>query len=200
MGRAWKRGIAFLMRLLAVPLGLAGVVMMGWGLIRGLMSLSVQSRVAQILLALWALFLVVEALVACWDRLPISAQRRTQTSWRWRTRRLMRSRPLSLWPVVLVLLTALLGFTDWFPASDLSRPMMLGLIATVGLYGYFREKSDQKKSLVAFADVARYRFAEEAKRIHLQRDRQLEERSRALAKAEQSALISRLRDVKEGLQ
>ncbi|MFM9101301.1 MAG: hypothetical protein ACKOPS_08175, partial [Cyanobium sp.] len=145
MGAVWNRGIAFVMRLLAVPLGLAGVVMMGWGLIRGLMSLSVQSRVAQILLVLWALFLVVEALVACWDRLPAPAQRRLRTSWRWRSRWLLRSRPLGLWPVALVVLTALLGFADWFPAHGWSRPMMMGLIASVGIYGYVREKRIRRR-------------------------------------------------------
>jgi hypothetical protein len=80
MGRAWKRGKDFLLHLLAVPLCLAGVVLMGWGLIQGVLSVSVQSRVTQILLALGALFLVVEALVAGWDRLPASAHRRLRTS------------------------------------------------------------------------------------------------------------------------
>ena len=179
MGRAWKRGSALLSRLLAVPLGLAGVMVVGWGLIRGVLSLSVQSRVTQILLALGALFLVVESLVAGWDRLPAPSQRRLLTSWRWRSRWLLRSRPLSLWPVVLVLLTALLGFADWFPAPGWSRPMMLGLIATVGIYGYFREKADQKKALVAFADVARYRFAEEAERLIEATERRAQERERS---------------------
>jgi hypothetical protein len=86
MARAWKRGSVFLLRLLAVPLGLAGVLVVGWGLIRGVLSLSVYSRVTQILLALGALFLVVEALVACWDRLPAQAQHRVRISWRWRSR------------------------------------------------------------------------------------------------------------------
>ncbi len=179
MARAWRQGSAFLTRLLAVPLGLAGALVVGWGLIRGLLSLSVNSRVAQILLALGALFLVVEALVACWDRQPAPVRRRLRTSWRWRSRWLLRSRPLSLWPVVLVLLTALLGFADWFPAPGWSRPMILGVIATVGIYGYFREKADQKKALVAFADVARYRFAEEAERLIEATERRAQERERS---------------------
>ena len=218
MGRAWKLGSAFLTRLLAVPFGLAGVMVVGWGLIRGLLPLSVHSRVTQILLALGALFLVVEALVACWDRLPSQAQRRLRTSWRWRSRWLLRSRPLSLWPVVLVLLTALLGFADWFPAPGWSRPMMVGLIATVGIYGYFREKADQKMALVAFADVARYRFAEEAERLIEATERRAQERERSnrernradrarnrtnrarnrdLEASEQSARLSRIKKLRQ---
>ena len=60
-------------------------------------------------------------------------------------------------------------------ANGWGRPMMLGLIATVGIYGYQRQKREKQKDLLAFADVARYRFAEEVKRIHQERDRELEE-------------------------
>jgi hypothetical protein len=74
----------------------------------------------------------------------------------------------------------LLGIADWFPAAGWSQPMMLGLIATVGIYGYQREKREKQKDLLAFADVARYRFAEEAKRIHQERDRELEEKIQAV--------------------
>jgi hypothetical protein len=52
-------------------------------------------------------------------------------------------------------LAHLMGANGW------GRPMMLGLIATVGIYGYQREKREKQKDLLAFADVARYRFAEE---------------------------------------
>ena len=83
---------------------------------------------------------------------------------------------------------------------------MLGLIATVGIYGYQREKREKQKDLLAFADVARYRFAEEAKRIHQERDREheekiqadrdrnraIEERNRDAEKAKQSASIDRI--------
>ena len=101
----------------------------------------------------------------------------------------------------------LLGIADWFPAAGWSRPMMLGLIATVGIYGYQREKREKQKDLLAFADVARYRFAEEAKRIHQERDREheekiqadrdriraIEERNRDLEKAKQSARNDRIK-------
>ncbi len=218
MGRALRRGGAFLLRLLAVPLGLAGFVLMGWGLIQGLLSLSVHSRMAQILFALGTLYLVVDALVACWDRLPATAQRRVQTSWRWRSRWVLRSRLLSLWPVVLVLLTALLGIADWFPATGWSRPIMLGLIASVGIYGYFREKADQKRALLAFADVARNLFTEEAERLieaakrnaeerersdreenraNRERDRTAEKRNRDLEKTEQSARLARIKRLRQ---
>jgi hypothetical protein len=116
MSRGWKRGSTFALRLLAVPLGLA------------------------------ALYIVVDALLAFWDKLPAPERRRARTSWRWRSRWLRRSRPLSFWPVVLVLLTSVLGIADWLPATGWSRPMGLGLIAAVGINGYFREQADQKKS------------------------------------------------------
>ena len=83
---------------------------------------------------------------------------------------------------------------------------MLRLIATVGIYGYQREKREKQKDLLAFADVARYRFAEEAQRIHQERDRDLEEkiqadrernraieeRNRDIEKVKQSARIDRI--------
>ena len=72
------------------------------------------------LLALGALCIVVEALEAGWHQLSALQRRKAQASWRWRTRGLLRSRALSLWPVVLVLLTSLLGIADWFPASGWS--------------------------------------------------------------------------------
>jgi len=167
------------LRLLAVPIGLAGVLLLGWALIRAILSLEFHTRVGQVLLALGALCIVVEALEAGWHQLSALQRRKAQASWRWRTRGLLRSRALSLWPVVLVLLTSLLGIADWFPAPGWSRPMMLGLIATVGIYGYQREKREKQKDLLAFADVARYRFAEEAKRIHQERDREHEEKIQA---------------------
>jgi hypothetical protein len=148
MSRGWRRGSTFALRILAVPLGLAVV------------------------------YIVVEALLAFWDKLPAPERRRARTTWRWHSRWLLRSRPLSFWPVVLVLLTSIHGIADWLPATGWSRPMMLGLIATVGIDGDFREQADQKKTLLAFADVARRRFAEEAKRIHRERSRHSRERSR----------------------
>ena len=179
MRRAWTTGRKFALRLLAVPIGLAGVLLLGWALIQAILSLGFHTRVGQVLLALVALWIVVAALEAGWHQLPALQRRKAQASWRWRTRGLLRSRALSLWPVVLVLLTSLLGIADWFPAAGWSRPMMLGLIATVGIYGYQREKREKQKDLLAFADVARYRFAEEAKRIHQERDREHEEKIQA---------------------
>jgi len=207
MRRGWSTVRTFALRLLAVPLGLAGVLLLGWALIRVILSLGLHSRVGQVLLALVALCIVVEALEAGWSQLSALQRRKARARWRWQTRGLLRSRALSLWPVVLVLLTSLLGIADYFPAAGWSRPMMLGLIATVGIYGYQREKREKQKDLLAFADVARYRFAEEAKRIHQERDREyeekiqadrarnraIEERNRDLEKAKQSASIDRIK-------
>ncbi len=117
--------------------------------------------------------------------------------------------------MVLVLLTALLGFADWFPAPGWSRPMMLGQIATIGIYGYFREKADQKKALVAspmWRDIDSLRrqnalsrqqneelrkenetISQEIEQI--ERDRTAEERNRDIEKAEQIARLARIRRV-----
>lgn len=91
---------------------------------------------------------------------------------------MLRSRALGLWPVLLVVLTSLLGLTDWFPPSGSGRLMMLASIATVAIYGYFREKAEKRKDLLAFANEARDRFAEAAQQIHEERDREIEERER----------------------
>ena len=47
------------MRLLAVPIGLAGVLLLGWALIEAVLSLGFHTRVGQVLLALGALCIVV---------------------------------------------------------------------------------------------------------------------------------------------
>lgn len=67
-------------------------------------------------------------------------------------------------PVLLVVLTSLLGLTDWFPPSGSGQLMLLASIATVAIYGYFREKAEKRKDLLAFADAARDREAEERER------------------------------------
>jgi len=202
MRRGWSTVRTFALRLLAVPLGLARALLLGWALVRAILSLGWHTRVGQLLIALGALCIVVEALEAGWHQLSALQRRKAKAkaSWRWRTRGLLRSRALGLWPVVLVLLTSLLGIADWFPAAGWSRLMMLALIATVGIYGYQREKREKQKDLLAFADVARYRFAEEAKRIHQERDRAdrdrnrtIEERNRDLEKIKQSASIDRIK-------
>ncbi len=214
MNQSWKRLSIFLLLLLAVPLCLIGVVMVGRRQNPPLLSLGQHSSFTTTLLASVAVLLVVEAVVAYWQRLPETTRRRARTIWRWRTRWLLRSRTLSLWPVALVLLTSLLGIADWFPSRGWSRPMMLALVATVGIYGYFREKADQNRALVAFADVARCCFAEEAERIieasqriaeerkrddlsrdraNRERDRNVEKRNRSFEKAEQSARLARIK-------
>ena len=104
------------MRLLAVPIGLAGVLLLGWALIRAILSLGFHTRVGQVLLALVALCIVVEALEAGWHQLSALQRLKAQASWRWRTQGLLHSTALSLWPVVLALLTSLLGIAEWFTA------------------------------------------------------------------------------------
>ncbi|MFN7900583.1 MAG: hypothetical protein ACK5N0_13135 [Synechococcaceae cyanobacterium] len=93
---------------------------------------------------------------------------------------MLRSRALGLWPVLLVVLTSLLGLTDWFPPSGYGRLMMLVTIATVAIYGYFREKAEKREDLLAFADEARKCFTEVAKQIHEERDREIEARERSI--------------------
>jgi hypothetical protein len=55
MRRAWTTGWRFALRLLAVPIGLAGVLLLGWALVRAILSLGWHTRVGQLLLALGAL-------------------------------------------------------------------------------------------------------------------------------------------------
>ena len=169
--------------MVGVPLGLATLTALGYAvLIRAATSPAIK-----VLLSLGAFILVSQWVLAGWDRLPVDEQ--DQALWRWQeaTKRLWRSRALGLWPVLLVVLTALVGFTDWFPAGGSGRLMMLASIATVAIYGYFREKAEKRKDLLAFADEARDHFAEAAKQIHEERDREIEERER-------SAEIDRLAD------
>ena len=81
---------------------------------------------------------------------------------------------------------------------------MLAMIASVGIYGYLREKHDEKREkkrdLLAFADEANKIFAGERSRDLEKRNRDLEERSRKLEernrdleKAEQGALLDRIK-------
>jgi hypothetical protein len=55
-------------------------------------------------------------LEAGWHQLSALQRLKAQASWRWRTQGLLHSTALSLWPVVLVLLTSLLGIAEWFTA------------------------------------------------------------------------------------
>lgn len=180
-----KRSWLFVLKILAVPIGLAGPILLVWGLFGAVQKLSFNSKMFQIWLSLAGLLIVADALLAAWDRLPADDQSQLLKRWQELTKRLLRSRALGLWPVLLVLLTSLVGLTDWFPPSGQDRLMMLGSIATVAIYGYFREKAEKRKDLLAFANEARDRFAEAAKQIHEERDRETEE-------GERSAEINRL--------
>lgn len=172
--RAWLFGL----KLLAVPIGLAGIILLGWGLAGAVQKLSFNSKMIYIWLSVAGLLIVADAVLAVWDRLPADDQNQALKRWQELTQRLLRSRALGLWPVLLVLLTSLVGLTDWFPASGQDRLMMLASIATVAIYGYFREKAEKRKDLLAFADEARDRFTEAAQQIHEERDREIEERER----------------------
>jgi hypothetical protein len=132
--------------------------------------------------------------LAPWEWQPGQSRQLTdQPSSVWSSRIL--SRALGLWPVLLVVLTSLVGLTDWFPPSGSGRLMVLASIATVAIYGYFREKKTEKrKDLLAFADAARDRFAEVAKQIHEERDREIEAREREAKERKRRARIDRLID------
>ena len=181
--RAWLFGL----KVLAVPIGLAGTIGLAGVLTGAVQKLGFNSKIALICLCVVGMLIVVDALLAFWDRLPQEDQSQALEQWKGLTDRLLLSRTLSLWPVLLVLLTSLVGLTDWFPPNGPDRLMMLASIATVAIYGYFREKAEKRKDLLAFADEARDRFAEAAKQIHEERDREIEERER-------SAEIDRLAD------
>jgi hypothetical protein len=186
--RAWLFGL----KVLAVPIGLAGAIGLAGGLTSAVQKLGFASRIAQIWLCVVGMLIVVDALLAFWDRLPQEDQHQALERWQGVTDRLLLSRTLSLWPVLLVLLTSLVGLTDWFPPNGPDRLMMLASITTVAIYGYFREKAEKRKDLLAFANEARDRFAQAAKQIHEERDREIEERDREIEKGERSAEIDRL--------
>lgn len=168
----------FGLKVLSVPIGLAGAILLAWGLVGAFQRLSFNSRSVQIWMAMAGGLLVADALLAMWDHLSAHDQAKALKRWQGLTNRVLRSRAFGLWPVLLVLLTSLVGLTDWFPASGPDRLMILGSIATVAIYGYFREKAEKRRDLLAFADEARDRFAEAAKQIHAERDREIEERER----------------------
>jgi len=173
--RAWLFGL----KVLAVPIGLAGSILLVWGLVGAVQRLSLNSKVIQIWLSVAGVLIVADALLTVWELLPADDQSQTLKRWQGLTNKLLRSRALGLWPVLLVLLTSLVGLTDWFPASGQDRLIMLASIATVAIYGYFREQAEKRRDLLAFADEARDRFAEAAQQIHEERDREIEERERS---------------------
>ena len=176
--------------LVGVPMGLATLTALGYTVL----TKAATSPAIKVLLSLGAFLLMSQWVLAGWDRLPADEQNQALRRWQEVTKRLWRSRTLGLWPVPLVVLTALVGFTDWFPAGGSGRLMMLSSIAAVAIYGYFREKAEKRKDLLAFADEARDRFAEAAKLIHEERDREIEERHREIEARERSAEIDRLAD------
>ena len=171
LGKSLKRAWLFGLKMFAVPFGLSGCILLVWGLAGAVQRLSINSKMAQIWLSVACVLIVADALLAVWDTLPADDQSQALKRWQELSKRLLRSRSLGLWPVLLVLLTSLAGLTDWFPPSGPERLMMLASIATVAIYGYFREKEEKRKDLLAFADAARDRFAQAAKQIHLDRDR-----------------------------
>jgi hypothetical protein len=56
------------------------------------------------------------------------------------------------------------------------------------------KKTEKRKDLLAFADAARDRFAEVAKQIHEERDREIEAREREAKERKRRARIDRLID------
>ena len=176
--------------LAGVPTGLAVLIALGSVIV----AKSVTSPAIRVLLSLLAVIVVAQWVLAEWDRRPPHVQTRALERWQTLTGRMLRSRALGLWPVLLVVLTSLVGLTDWFPPSGSGRLMMLASIATVAIYGYFREKAEKREDLLAFADEARDRFAAVAKQIHDERDREAEERERQAEERERRSRIDRLID------
>lgn len=183
-----QRAGLFGLKVLAVPIGLAALIALG----NAVVAKATTSPAVRVLLSLVAFLLMGQWLLAEWDRRPPPVQAQALERWQMLTRSMLSSRALGLWPVLLVVLTSLVGLTDWFPPSGSGRLMMLASIATVAIYGYFREKAEKRKDLLAFADEARNRFAEAAEQIHEERDREIEERERSI---EIDRLISDLEDL-----
>jgi hypothetical protein len=180
LGQGLKRTWLFGLKVLAVPIGLSGCILLVWCLAGAVRRLSINSKMVQIWLSVVCVLIVVDAMLALWDSLPAEDRSYALERWQQLSKRLLRSRALGLWPVLLVLLTSLVGLTDWFPASGPEGLIMLGAIAAVAIYGYFREKAEKRRDLFAFADEA-------AKQYHFERDQEAEERER-------SAQINRLAD------
>jgi hypothetical protein len=124
---------------------------------------------------------VIHSVLSLWDFAPGEQKALAQGLWKARASWLFESRTLSAWPVVLVLLTSLLGVSEWFPTTGPDRPILLAAIGLVATYGFVREAREKQKNLLAFANEARDRFAEVAKQIHEERDREIEERERSAA-------------------
>ena len=153
-----------------VPLMLAGLVSFG--------ALSVPaalcSRGVQILIALGGAALLVQGALYLWDRLPEGRRKTLEDSWALPLDRVFEARGLGLWPVSLVLLTSLLGISDWFPPKGPDRPILLAAITVVACYGYGRSQAEKRQDLLAFTNRTKDEFTQAAKQIHLERDRQVE--------------------------
>ena len=111
--RAWLFGL----KVLAVPIGLAGTIGLAGVLTGAVQKLGFNSKIALICLCVVGMLIVIDSLLAFWDRLPQKDQSQAFEQWKGLTDRLLLSRTLSFWPVLLVLLTSLVGLTNWFPPN-----------------------------------------------------------------------------------
>lgn len=76
-----KQGCQFGLKLLAVPIGLAGSILLGWGLTGAVQKLSLHSKMTQIWLCVVGLLILIDALLSFWDRLPREDQQRAFERW-----------------------------------------------------------------------------------------------------------------------
>lgn len=108
------RGLAQVVQaLVGGPIRLAILTVLGYTVLLK----AIPSPAIKVLLSLGALILVSQCVLAGWDRLPAEDQAQALERWQELTKRLWRSRALGLWPVLLVMLTALVGFTELVPAQ-----------------------------------------------------------------------------------
>jgi len=96
------------------------------------------------------------------------------------------------WEVALVLLAAVLGVPGWLDKPWWARPVVLGSIVVVGIYGKGRtERTERQRSQIermAFAATTRDLLREERERDAEERERDAERRERD-AEAEEIATL-----------
>ena len=98
--------------------------------------------------------------------------------------------------VALVLLTAVLGVPGWLDKPWWARPVVLGSIVVVGIYGKGRtERTERERSQnerMAFAATTRDLLHEERKRDAEERERDAEERERDAEKRKRDAAAEKI--------
>ncbi len=95
--------------------------------------------------------------------------------------RLLRSKMMSLWPVYLTMLTAVLGYSEWLPKWKYERAIIIAFAVSCAFYGQRRTEHEQRQNLLDFASTAEKYI--NAKRDLEETNRAIDEASRAIYEA-----------------